>query len=60
MDDLNTTSWEQIRALVAANNVLRLAGQRREEVYDWVERTLVRHEHAGLARPDKGMLGRAR
>jgi len=36
--------------------VLRLAGQRREEVYDWVERTLVRHEYAGLPRPDKGVL----
>jgi len=56
MDDSNATSLEQIRALVAANSVLRLAGQRREEVYDWVERTLVRHEYAGLPRPDKGVL----
>jgi hypothetical protein len=43
-------------ALVAANGMVRFAGQRREEVYGWVERTLVRHEYAGLRRPDKGLL----
>jgi len=56
MDDSQATSLEQIRALVAANGVVRFAGQRREEVYGWVERTLVRHEYAGLRRPDKGLL----
>ncbi len=35
---------------------MRFAGQRRQEVYDWVERTLVRQEYAGLRRPDKGVL----
>jgi transposase InsO family protein len=56
MDDSQATSLEQIRALVAANGVVRFAGQRREEVYGWVERTLVRHEYACLRRPDKGLL----
>ena len=56
MDDSQATSLEQIRALVAANGVVRFAGQRRQEVYDWVERTLVRHEYAGLRRPDKGVV----
>lgn len=56
MDDSQATSLEQIRALVAANRVVRFAGQRRQEVYDWVERTLVRHEYTGLRRPDKGVL----
>jgi hypothetical protein len=56
MDDSQATSLEQIRALVAANGVVRFAGQRRQEVYDWVERTLVRHEYAGLQRLDKGVV----
>jgi hypothetical protein len=41
-------SLEQLRALVAANGVVRFAGQRRDEVYGWMERTLVRHEYAIL------------
>jgi hypothetical protein len=43
-------------ALVAANGMVRFAGQRREEVYGWAERILVRHEYAGLRRLDKGLL----
>jgi hypothetical protein len=31
-------------------------GQRRGEKYEWVEKTLVRHEYAGLRRPDKSAL----
>ena len=56
MDDSQATSLEQIRALVAANGIVRFAGQRRKEVYEWVERTLVRHQYAGLQRPDKSVL----
>ena len=56
MDDSQTTSLEQIRALVDANSAVRFAGQRREEIYAWVEKTLVRHEYAGLRKPDKGVL----
>lgn len=56
MDDSQTTSLEQIRALVSANRAVRFTGLRREEMYQWVERTLVRHEYAGLQRPDKGVL----
>ena len=56
MDDSRATSLEQIRALVAANGVVRISGQRRDEVYGWMERTLVRHEYAGLPRPDKGVV----
>ena len=56
MDDSQATSLEQIRALVAANSVVRFAGQRREEVYHWVERTLVRLQYAGLQRRDKGVV----
>jgi transposase InsO family protein len=56
MDDSQATNLEQIRALVAANRGVRFAGQRRQEVYEWVERTLVRHEYASLRKPDKGVL----
>ena len=56
MDDSQATDMEQIRALVTANQVVQFAGERRPEVYAWVERTLVRHQYAGLPRPDKGIL----
>jgi transposase InsO family protein len=56
MDDSQATSLGQIRALVAANQAVQFAGQRRQEVYGWVERTLVRHEYAALPRADKGTL----
>jgi|ERR1035438_8583628 hypothetical protein len=56
MDDSQMTNLEQIRALVDVNSAVRFAGQRREEIYTWVERTLVRHEYAGLRKPDKGVL----
>lgn len=56
MDDSQATSLEQIRALVAANSVVRFTGQSRKEVYGWVESTLVRHHYAGLPRPDKGVV----
>ena len=57
MDDSQATSPEQIWAL-AANRVVRFAGQRRQEVYQWVERTLVRHEYASLRKNDKGLIKR--
>src|ERR1044072_744374 len=56
MDDSQTTSLEQIRALVKANRAVQFTGQRRAEIYEWVERTLVRHQYAGLRRADKGVL----
>ena len=56
MDDSQAASLEQIRALVAANSVVRFAGQGRQEVYQWVERTLVRHQYASLRKPDKGVM----
>ena len=33
-----------------------VAGQGREEVYAWVEKTLVRHQYAGLGKPGKGVV----
>jgi len=56
MDDTEAVSLEQIRAFLAGSGEVRFAGVRRAEVYGWVERTLVRHEYAGLGRADKGVV----
>jgi transposase InsO family protein len=56
MDDSKAGSLEQIRAFLAGSSEVRFAGERREEVYGWVEQTLVRHQYASLKRPDKGLV----
>jgi hypothetical protein len=56
MDDSEAVSLEQIRAFLAGSGEVRFAGQRRAEVYAWVERTLVRHAYASLGRADKGVM----
>jgi transposase InsO family protein len=58
MDDSATTSLEQIRAFLAASDEVQFSGQRREEVYAWTERTLVRHQYASLERKGKGLVRR--
>jgi hypothetical protein len=58
MDDSEATSVEQIRAFLSGSGEVRFAGQNREGVYAWVERTLVRHQYAGLGRLEKGLLRR--
>jgi transposase InsO family protein len=58
MDDTAATSLEQIRAFLAGSEELRFAGQRREEVYGWVEQILVRHQYANLDKPSKGLVRR--
>src|ERR1035438_794298 len=50
MDDSEAGGLEQIRAFLAGSGEVRFAGQRREEVYAWTERTLVRHQYASLDR----------
>jgi transposase InsO family protein len=56
MDDSEAVNLEQIRAFLAGSGEVRFAGLRRAEVYNWVERTLVRHEYAGLGRVGKGLV----
>jgi hypothetical protein len=58
MDDSEATSLEQVRAFLAGSGEVRFAGQRRDEVYAWVERTLVRHRYPALNRREKGLLRR--
>lgn len=58
MDDSEATSLEQIRAFLAGSDPVQFSGQRRAEVYGWVEKTLVRHQYASMDRPGKGLLRR--
>jgi hypothetical protein len=56
MDDSKAGSLEQIRACLAGSGEARFAGQRREEIYGWVEQTVVRHRYTGLDQPGKGLV----
>ena len=58
MDDTEATSLEQIRAFLAGSGEVRFAGQCREEMYAWTERSLVRHHYGALSRRDKGLMRR--
>lgn len=56
MDDSEAGSLEQIRAFLAGSGEVRFAGQRRTEVYGWVEQTLVGQQYASLNRSGKGLV----
>lgn len=58
MDDTKWLSLEQMRAFLAGAEAVEFAGQGRKEVYEWVERLLVRHEYAVLGKAGKGLLRR--
>jgi len=58
MNDSEAGSLEQISAFLAGSGEVQFAGQRREEVYGWVEQTLVRHQYASLNKPSKGLVRR--
>ena len=56
MDDSEATSLEQIRAFLEGSSEVWFDGQRRDEVYAWTGRTLVRHLYAELSRKEKGLV----
>src|SRR5713226_8732831 len=56
MDDSETLSLEQIQEFLATGKGIRLRAVQRIEVYDWVERTLVRMEYGGRRRRVKGLI----
>jgi hypothetical protein len=56
MDHSEEGSLEQIQAFLAGSSELRFAGERREEVYGWMEQTLMRHQYASLKLPGKGLV----
>lgn len=49
-------SLEQIRAFLAASEEFRFEANNREELYNWVTRTLVEQEYGGQKREVKGLL----
>ena len=58
MDDSEASSLEQIQAFLAGSAPVQFAGQGREGVYAWAEKTLVRHEYASLGKAEKGLVRR--
>jgi hypothetical protein len=58
MDDSEARSLEQIQAFLAGSAPVQFAGQGRDEVYAWAEKTLVRHEYASLGKAEKGLVRR--
>ena len=56
MDDTGANSLEQIRAFLRGSGEVRFAGQKRGEIYAWVERTLVQHGYENLQRSAKGLV----
>jgi hypothetical protein len=53
MDDSDATSVNQVQAFPAGSGAVRFAGQKRDEVYTWTERTLVRHQYSGLSKRER-------
>jgi transposase InsO family protein len=58
MDDSKWLSLEQIRAFLAGAAPVEFVARGRKEVYEWVERVLVRYEYARQGKVDKGLLRR--
>jgi transposase InsO family protein len=58
MDDSKAASLAQIRAFLAGSAEIQFAAQGRQEVYGWIQGTLVQHEYAGLDKPSKGLVRR--
>ena len=58
MDDTEATNLERIQGFLEGSSDIRFTGQRREETYAWIERTLDRHHYPGLTRGQKGLVRR--
>src|SRR6516164_9859717 len=56
MDDSGKMSLEGIRAILAAAEPVQFAGEKREEIYQWVDRTLREQDYVQLGRADKGLV----
>jgi len=56
MENTEELSLEQIRAFLLASQEVRFEGTRRQEVYDWVSRTLCYQEYWKQRRQAKGLL----
>lgn len=58
MDDSKWLSLVEIRAFLAGSGPVEFAAGGRREVYEWVERVLVRYEYARQGKAGKGLLRR--
>lgn len=58
MDDSKRLTLEEIRDFLAGAGPVEFASHGRAEIYQWVERTLVRYEYATLGKADKGLVRR--
>lgn len=58
MQNSERLSLEQIRAFLEASDEVHFAATGKQEVYDWVRRTLVGQEYASLGREGKGLVRR--
>ena len=58
MDDSKWLTLEEIRDFLAGAGPVEFTSQGRTEIYQWVERTLVRYEYGSLGKADKGLVRR--
>lgn len=58
MQDGERLSLEQIRAFLEGSQELHFEASSRQELYEWVGRTLVEQEYGGLGREGKGLVRR--
>lgn len=58
MDDQEKLSLEQMEAFLAASQEMRFQAKSRQDLYDWVGRTLREHGYSVLKRGDKGVVRR--
>lgn len=58
MQEQEPPSLEQIRALLEASQEMRFEGERRQEIYAWVDGTLRQHDYPRQGRATKGLLRR--
>ena len=58
MQEAETLSLEQIRAFLASSEGIHFAGEKRQQVYEWMERFLCHQEYQQQGRPTRGLLRR--
>lgn len=56
MDETRNLSLEEIRALLAGSEGVEFSGQKRADVYRWVEKTLIGQEYGIQKRAGKGLI----
>jgi len=60
MENGEGLSLGKIRGLAETSQEVRVVGDGREKVYEWVEQVLVQQEYSRLGKKDRGVLGSSR